>query len=74
MNALQARMEKLSATRAAIKLPKVRKPHWLKPELRVRVCHLAGGDTLRHASVHGLATDFPLTPTWSWSLPPEAMS
>jgi hypothetical protein len=28
---------------------------WLKPELRVRVRHLAGGDTLRHASVRGLA-------------------
>jgi hypothetical protein len=32
-----------------------RKPQWLKPELRVRVKHLAGGDTLRHASVKGLA-------------------
>jgi bifunctional non-homologous end joining protein LigD len=51
---LQARIEKLFATKAVIKLPKVRKPQWLKPELRVRVRHLAGGDTLRHASVQGL--------------------
>jgi len=51
---LQARMERLSTTRAAIKVPKVRKPQWLKPELRVRVRHLAGGDTPRHASVQGL--------------------
>jgi hypothetical protein len=36
---------------AAIKLPKGRKPQWLQPELRVRVRHLAGGDTLRHASI-----------------------
>jgi len=38
---------------AAIKLPKGRKPQWLQPELRVRVRHLAGGDTLRHASIQG---------------------
>jgi bifunctional non-homologous end joining protein LigD len=54
-NELQARMERLSAPKAAIKLPKVRKPHWLKPELSVRVRHLAGGDTLRHAIVRGCA-------------------
>jgi bifunctional non-homologous end joining protein LigD len=53
-NVLQARMEKFSATKSAIKLPRVRKPQWLKPELRVRVRHLAGGDALRHASVQGL--------------------
>jgi hypothetical protein len=55
-NALQAHIEKLTATKAAIKLPKVRKPQWLKPELRVRVRHLAGGDTLRHAIVQALVT------------------
>jgi bifunctional non-homologous end joining protein LigD len=55
-NVLQARTEKLSVTQAAIKLPKVRKPQWLKPELIVRVRHLAGGDTLRHATVKSLAT------------------
>jgi hypothetical protein len=32
-----------------------RMPQWLRPELRVKVRHLAGGDTLRHASVLGLA-------------------
>jgi hypothetical protein len=53
---LQALIEKLSAMKAAMKLPKVRKPKWLKPELRVRVLHHAGGDTLRHASVQSLVT------------------
>jgi bifunctional non-homologous end joining protein LigD len=48
---LQAHIEKLSVTRAAVKPPKVRKPQWLRPELRVRVRHLAGGDTLRHTTV-----------------------
>jgi bifunctional non-homologous end joining protein LigD len=55
-NALQARIEKLSVTKAAIKLPKVRKPQWVKPELLVRVRHLKGGDTLRHAIVRELAS------------------
>jgi hypothetical protein len=34
-----------------------RKPQWLKPEkpeMRVKVRHLAGGDTLRHASVQAV--------------------
>jgi bifunctional non-homologous end joining protein LigD len=52
-NELQARMEKISMTKAAIKLIKVRRPQWLKPELRARVRHLAGGE--RHATVLGLA-------------------
>jgi bifunctional non-homologous end joining protein LigD len=56
-NELQARIKKLSVTKAAIKLSKVRKPQWLKPELVVRVRHLAGGDTLRHASIQGLVSD-----------------
>ena len=55
-NELQARIEKLAAHRATIKLPKVRKPQWVKPQLLVRVRHLKGGDTLRHASVKGLGT------------------
>jgi hypothetical protein len=33
-----------------------RKPQWLKLEVRVRVKHLQGRDTLRHASVQGLVT------------------
>jgi len=32
-----------------------RKPQWLKHELRVKVRHLAGGDTLRHGVVKGLS-------------------
>jgi hypothetical protein len=51
-------MEKISMTKAAIKLIKVRRPQWLKPELRARVRHLAGGDTLRHATVLGLAENW----------------
>ena len=51
---LQVHIEKLSVPKAAIKLPKVRKPQWLKPELIVRVRHFAGGDTLRHASIQRL--------------------
>ena len=51
---LKARIERLAASKAAIKLPKVRKPQWVKPELVVRVRHLQGGDTLRHASVQSL--------------------
>jgi hypothetical protein len=54
-NVLQARIDKLSATKAPIKLPKVRNPQWVKPELIVRVRHLAGGHTLRHATVKDLA-------------------
>ena len=54
---LQALIEKLSATKAAIKLPKVRNPQWIKPALVVRVRHLAAGDTLRHASIQRLVAD-----------------
>jgi bifunctional non-homologous end joining protein LigD len=53
-NELQARIEKLSTNKAALKLPKVRTPQWVKPELWVRIRHLQGGDTLRHASVRGI--------------------
>jgi bifunctional non-homologous end joining protein LigD len=42
---LQERIEKLVATRAVIRLPKSRRPLWIRPELFVRVRHLAGGDT-----------------------------
>jgi bifunctional non-homologous end joining protein LigD len=52
---LQARMDRLSIDRAPIRLRQARKPLWLKPELFVRVRHLAGGDTLRHATVRGVA-------------------
>jgi bifunctional non-homologous end joining protein LigD len=52
---LQKRIEKLLTTRPPVPQRAWRKPQWLKPELRVRVRHLAGGDTLRHASVRGFA-------------------
>jgi Flp pilus assembly pilin Flp len=51
-------IEELSATKTGIELPKVRKPQWLKPDLRVRVPYLAGGDTLRHASVKSIASKY----------------
>jgi hypothetical protein len=44
-----------------------RKPLWVKPELRVKVRHLAGGDTLRHASVLGLMVSDPKTAVTSAS-------
>jgi len=52
---LQERLERLSTDKAPMRLRVARKPSWLEPELRVRVKHLAGGNTLRHASVRGLA-------------------
>jgi ATP-dependent DNA ligase len=52
---LQAWIEKLATDRPPVSQRTWRKPQWLKPELRVKVRHLAGGDTLRHASVQGLA-------------------
>jgi bifunctional non-homologous end joining protein LigD len=51
---LQERLERLSTDKAPMRLRVARKPSWLKPELRVRVRHLAGGDTLRHASIQGV--------------------
>jgi bifunctional non-homologous end joining protein LigD len=51
---LQKRIEKLLTTGPPVPQCTWRKPQWLKPELRVKVRHLAGGDTLRHASVLGL--------------------
>jgi bifunctional non-homologous end joining protein LigD len=51
---LQDRMARLPTAKAPIRLPRTRTPEWVKPELVVRVRHLAGGDTLRHAIVSGL--------------------
>jgi ATP-dependent DNA ligase len=48
---LQKRIEKLLTTKPPVPQRTWRKPQWVKPELLVRVRHLAGGDTLRHASV-----------------------
>jgi bifunctional non-homologous end joining protein LigD len=53
-NGLQERIARLPTAKAPIKVPKVRTPEWIKPELLVRVRHLKGGDTLRHASIQGL--------------------
>ena len=51
---LQRLIKKLSTAKSAIELPRSRQPQWVRPELRLCVRHLAGGDTLRHASVQGL--------------------
>jgi bifunctional non-homologous end joining protein LigD len=51
---LQKRIEKLLTTKPPVPQRTWRKPQWVKPELRVKVRHLAGGDTLRHASIQGL--------------------
>jgi bifunctional non-homologous end joining protein LigD len=48
---LEDRIKKLLTERPPVPQRMWRQPQWLKPELRVRVKHLAGGDTLRHASV-----------------------
>src|SRR5688572_3590666 len=56
---LQQRIEKLVTERPPVPQRVWRQPQWLKPELRVRVQHLAGGDTLRHASVQGLVNRNP---------------
>jgi hypothetical protein len=53
-NELQKPIKKLSSAKSAIELPRARQPQWVRPELIVRVHHLAGGDTLRHATVKGL--------------------
>jgi ATP-dependent DNA ligase len=51
---LQDRIARLPAGNAPAPVPKVRRPEWVKPEIFVRVRHLKGGDTLRHAIVQGL--------------------
>jgi DNA ligase D-like protein (predicted ligase) len=51
---LQDRIAPLPSVSAPANVPKVRQPQWLKPELRVRVKHLQGGDTLRHATVKSI--------------------
>jgi ATP-dependent DNA ligase len=56
---LQARIEKLVTEKPPVPQRVWRQPQWLKPELRVRVRHLQGGDTLRHASVLGLTGSVP---------------
>jgi hypothetical protein len=53
---LQERVERLATERPPVPQRVWRKPQWLKPEVRVRVKHLQGRDTLRHANVQGLVT------------------
>jgi ATP-dependent DNA ligase len=52
---LQKRIEKLLITKPPVPQRTWRRPQWVKPKLLVRVRHLAGGDTLRHATVKRLA-------------------
>jgi ATP-dependent DNA ligase len=52
---LRDRIARLPSAKAPAEVPKVRQPEWVKPEIPVRVRHLQGGDTLRHAIVQGLA-------------------
>lgn len=51
---LQHRIGRLSSIKAPAYVPKVRSAEWVKPEIVVKVRHLAGGDTLRHAIVREL--------------------
>jgi DNA ligase D-like protein (predicted ligase) len=59
---LDSRIQKLVTERPPIPQCIWRQPRWLKPELRVRVKHLAGGDRLKHASVQGLANSWTRAP------------
>jgi hypothetical protein len=45
------KVERLACHKPPLLLRNARKAQWVKPKLQVRVRHLAGGDTLRHASV-----------------------
>jgi DNA ligase D-like protein (predicted ligase) len=56
-NAFEKRVRKLLTERPPVPQRTWRKPQWVKPQLLVKVRHLAGGDTLRHASVQGLVGD-----------------
>jgi DNA ligase D-like protein (predicted ligase) len=54
---LQDRIARLPSVNAPAEVPKVRRPEWVKPEIVVRVRHLHGGDTLRHAIVQRVLDD-----------------
>jgi bifunctional non-homologous end joining protein LigD len=51
---LQALIEKLVTERPPVPQRVWRQSQWLKPELRVRVKHLQGGDTLMYATVKAI--------------------
>jgi DNA ligase D-like protein (predicted ligase) len=48
-------LERLTRSWAAFKLSRLTDAKWCEPKLMVRVKHLAGSKTLRHATVKGLA-------------------
>ena len=50
-----AKVERLTKAWAAFKLSRLTDAKWCEPKLMVRVKHLAGSKTLRHATVRGLA-------------------
>ena len=49
-----SRTAHVATGKPALKELRTRRAQWLKPELRVRVRHLKGGDKLRHATVSGV--------------------
>jgi hypothetical protein len=50
-----AEVERLTTSLAAFESSRLTDVKWCQPKLRVRVKHLAGSKTLRHATVKGLA-------------------
>jgi bifunctional non-homologous end joining protein LigD len=50
-----AELERLTTSWAALKSSRLTEVKWCAPKLMVRVKHLAGSKTLRHATVRGLA-------------------
>jgi len=51
-----AEIERLARPTPALTIGTHKKARWARPELRVRVQHLKGGDKLRHATVRELVT------------------
>jgi hypothetical protein len=49
-----AEVERLTTSWAAFKSSRLADVKWCQPKLTVRVKHLAGSKTLRHATVKGL--------------------
>ena len=52
---LLAEIERITTSWAEFKSSRLTDAKWCSPKLRVRVTHLAGSKTLRHATVRGLA-------------------
>ena len=51
-----AKVDRLTTSWAAFKSTRLLDVKWCRPELAVRVKHLAGSKSLRHATVRGLAS------------------